>query len=113
MVNWKWTALDEATGRQFGRYEDEATASAEAVRRTTLSRHRHTARQAELRADERHLVVATCSICQKALPDVDNIVVMGEEMVVCPSVDCRREAATRVDPGAIAFFMPLNATNRR
>jgi hypothetical protein len=108
----KWTALDEATGAQYGRYDDEASARAEAARRTKLSQHAHTARQAEVQPDELHFKAATCSVCATPMPAVDNIVQRGENNLVCASLDCRRESATRVAPGAFAWFSPLTGHRR-
>jgi hypothetical protein len=43
---------------------------------------------------------------------VDNIVQRGENNLVCASLDCRRESATRVAPGAFAWFSPLTGHRR-
>jgi len=98
----KWTALDETMSCQFGRYDDEGTARQEAGRRAGVSRHAHTAARVEVRKDERHLQDATCGICGQPVPELDDIVLRGGDILACANKECRRAATAKVPAGHVA-----------
>lgn len=82
MKEWAWTALNEATGHQFGRFRTEQEAQAEANRRTRKTRNQHTARQATIRRGERVVAEVACTRCGARWPDADGLVLGPKEDVL-------------------------------
>src|SRR5262245_61735714 len=93
-----WTALNEETSYQFGRFDAEDDAAAEAAARTTRTGVPHHARRTHRRHDERMLEEARCGQCGCRLPEVDGVVVYGDEALLCSRDDCYAAAARARHP---------------
>ena len=84
MKDWAWTALNEATGFQYGRFATEQEADAEAVRLTQRTRNRHRAQRAVMQRGERLIAEVHCGECGDRLPDADGVVLHDPtEKILC------------------------------
>ncbi len=82
LKTWAWTALNEETGLQYGRFRTEAEATDEANRRTGATQNVHRARKAMITPGERVASEARCDRCQERRPGDDGLVIpMGEEFL--------------------------------
>ncbi len=82
MRTWAWTALNSATGYQFGRFRTESEAREEA-RRRTKDRNVYRARQANMTPGGRLVSDCRCDRCKERRPEADGIVLLAGDKLLC------------------------------
>jgi formylmethanofuran dehydrogenase subunit E len=82
MRTWAWTALHRTTGCQFGRFRTELEAREEA-RRRAKDRNAYRACQANITLGERLISEGQCDRCQERRPEVDGLVLLAGDTILC------------------------------